>query len=93
MSTESSDLDKELYVLDLYLSTCKKKEFLLEGVWLAFNYRRNNPSWDILKCFERAIWDWLLSESKKEDKPDLKSTIRKLSELKKLEKSKKRRIQ
>lgn len=92
MSVESSDLNKELHVLDLYLSTCQKKEFLLEGVWLAFNYKGNNPSWDILKCFERAIWDWLLSESKREYKPDLKSTIRKLSEFKKLGKSKKRRI-
>ena len=74
-------LDKELHVLDLYLTTRQKKQFLLEGVWLAFRYKEKNPSWDILKCFEGAIWDWLLAEGKKEDKVDLKCTIKKLNEI------------
>ena len=77
-----NDLDKELHTLDLYLTTCEKKEFLLEGVWLAFKYKEKNPSWDVLKCFETAIWDWLLSESKKEDKCDSKTTIKKINQIK-----------
>jgi hypothetical protein len=81
-------LDKELHALDLYLTTCEKKEFLLEGVWLAFKYKEKNPSWDVLKCFETAIWDWLLSESKKESASDLKSTIKKINEIKERRKAK-----
>ena len=76
------DLNKELGVLDSYLTTCQKKEYLLEGVWLAFNYKEKNPGWDILKCFEQAIWSWLLAEGKREDKPCLKATVKRINEIK-----------
>lgn len=77
------ELDQELRVLDMYLTTCQKKEFLLEGVWLAFKHKEKHPSWSILKCFEAAIWDWLLSESKRETLPDLKDIIKRIEKIKK----------
>jgi len=76
-------LNRELAVLDLYLTTCQKKEFLPEGVWLAFSWKERNPSWDILKCFERAIWDWLLAEGKKGSSCDLKAIVKKVNSLNK----------
>lgn len=81
-----SDIDKELRVLETYLTTCNKKQFLVEAVWLAFRYRENNPSWDILKCFEQSIWDWLLAENKKDNKSDLKAIIEKVNDISKLKK-------
>lgn len=83
-----SELYKELRVLDMYLTTCQKKEFLLEGVWLAFKHKEKNPTWDILKCFETAIWDWLLSESKKDNSSDLAQTTSKIEKINKKIKSK-----
>ncbi len=82
-------LQKDLMILDLYLTTCQKKGFLADALWLAFNYKEKNPKWDILKCFETAIWDWLLfsEDNKKPLNPE--EFVKKVNKLKK---QKKRRI-
>ena len=82
------DLQKDLMVLDLYIETCRRKGFSAEAVWLAFNYKEKNPTWSALKCFETAIWDWLLfsEDNKKPLNPE--EFIKKINKLKKSNKKK-----
>lgn len=78
-------------VIDLYLTTCLKKNFLPEAIWLAFNYKEKNPKWDSLKCLETAIWDWLLfsEDNKKPLNPE--EFIKKINKLKANAKKKRRK--
>jgi hypothetical protein len=79
------DIEKELSVLGIYLKTCLKKDFFLEAIWLAFEYKEKNPKWDTLKCFEASIWDWLLYSDLIDKKSSPAEFLKKMEELKKKE--------
>lgn len=78
-----NEIEKELAILSIYLDTGVKKDILVEVVWFAFDYKKKNPSWHILKCFEKAIWDWLLYTGKKEHESSLKDLSKKIKEMNK----------
>lgn len=81
MSIDNSDqFDK----LETYIEYCKEKGILLESVWLAFNYHKNHPEWEITCCFEHAIWNVMANEAKRELKYDRSATIAKIQELEKI---------
>ena len=72
---------EEIDTLRVYLESSIKHKNLIEAVWLAFKYKEKHPEWNVSKCFEKSLWDNLLSDAKREPKYDLNSTIRKLKEL------------
>ncbi len=74
-------LEDELKQLNVYLKLCIDKEVLTESIWLAFKYKKENPDWDLNKCIEHSIWNWLLINSKKESKLDFKSTVDKINQI------------